>query len=128
MRLLVAIACLLLAAHAAEAAYIHRSAIAGKPIRLIFLFFVNPDCSSRELPTVRITQNPQHGRVQVSKTQDFPTYPESNSRSVCNSRRVDGIAVSYVAEPGYLGGDYVGMEAIYDSGFELKQYYYITVK
>lgn len=113
MRTLLVLVTLLVSASSAHA---QRTVVNGKTIQLYFFASINPDCSSRGMPTINVTQQPQHGRVRVTRGNDFVTFPESNVRSVCNRRRVSGVGLHYTAQRGYVGPDSVGAEIISPSG------------
>jgi hypothetical protein len=101
---------------AAQAQSITRYTTPGHPVKLSFYSSTNPDCTSIGWPTIRLTRAPEHGRVSVKHTTDFPTFRTDNIRSACNGRRVPGGAIYYVPERGYLGTDYVDTEVIFASG------------
>jgi hypothetical protein len=90
--------------------------VSGKSVKLHFAYSVNPDCSSTGEITARVTQSPQHGRISVTRAQDFPRFPNENVRSICNRRRVPGIAIQYFSQRGFVGSDSVGIEIIYPKG------------
>ncbi|WP_244541632.1 hypothetical protein [Afipia sp. GAS231] len=46
----------------------------------------------------------------------FPSFSEANPRSVCNRRRVSGVVATYVSQRGYLGPDFVVLEALFPAG------------
>jgi hypothetical protein len=89
---------------------------AGHQLRVLWAYSLNPDCSSLGQVVVRVTQQPQHGRIAVRNGHAFPTFASSNSRSVCNTRRVPGVEAYYQAPAGFTGFDSVGFEAIFPSG------------
>ena len=130
MRLVVIVAALAFSTAVAEAQYYSRSKIAasGKQIKLNFFNSTNPDCSSSGDPTVRIAQEPQHGRILVSAGRDFPSFSQNNVRSACNTRRVAGRAVNYVSERGYVGSDSALVEVFFTSGHAYRMYYTIQVR
>jgi len=113
MRVLVSIAVLLLSAISAQA---QRHVVGGQSIQLYFLASINPDCTARGYSTMTVTQQPQHGRVRITRGSDFVTIPESNARSACNRRRVPGVGIHYTAPRGYTGPDSVVVEMITPSG------------
>jgi hypothetical protein len=113
MRVLVSIAVLLLSAISAQA---QRHVINGQTIQLGFFVSANPDCTARGYAVVNITQQPQHGRVRITRGSDFSYFPASNPRSECNRRRLPGVGVHYTAERGYTGYDTVGVELLFPSG------------
>jgi hypothetical protein len=95
-------------------------AISGRLLKLGFANSTYPDCSTGGRPTIRLIRAPEHGRVTISQTRDFPSFPVSSIRSECNRRRVAGAAVYYVSQRGFLGTDYVDVEVIFANG-ELRQ-------
>jgi hypothetical protein len=104
------------------------TAISGRPLKLNFSNTTNPDCSSGGEPVVRLTQAPQHGRVTIARTRDFPSFPRGNSRRDCNKRRVAGTATVYVSQRGYLGTDSVAIEIIFASGGTFRRCFTIYVR
>ena len=118
---------LLLCVTPVHAQQIYKSAASG-PVILNFVYNTSPDCTGAGYADVRITQQPQNGRVSVVKTSSFPTFPPSNVRYVCNTRQVPGIEVRYSSKAGFIGTDYVAMESIFPHGTSLTRRYFITVK
>ena len=112
----------------ARADTIRRTALAGDTIKMDFFVSLNPDCSPTGPQTVRVTQNPSNGHLKVSKAEDFITFPATNVRSACNTRRVPGMRIEYTPQPGYSGSDYMAIEVITANGFERNRSYYVTVK
>ena len=120
------IAALLLMPAAAQAQ--HLTAISGKPLKLNFANSTNPDCTPVGEMVVRLTQAPQHGRVTISKADDFPSFAKNNVRYTCNKRRVAGTKTVYVSEPGYVGTDSAAIEIIFPTGATARRAYTINVK
>ena len=79
MRVALTVAALLLSAGTAHA---QRTVINGHTIQFAFVASVNPDCTARGIPKIIITQQPRHGRARVVRVSDFPSFRESNVRSV----------------------------------------------
>ena len=69
-----------------------RYVLSGATVQLGFFCSINPDCTAAGIPTVRITQPPEHGRVTVSRTRGFCYFQRPNPRRACNRRRVEGVA------------------------------------
>jgi|EndMetStandDraft_6_1072998.scaffolds.fasta_scaffold344677_2 hypothetical protein len=88
----------------------------GRPLMLYEAYSTNPDCSSAGQVVLRVAQSPEHGRVNIRQTGVFPRFPEVNPRSACNRRRVPGVQAIYVSQRGYLGTDYVVLEALFPAG------------
>ena len=122
------VAALLLAPAAAQAQHLTMTAISGKPLKLNFSNTTNPDCSTVGETVVRLTQEPQHGRITISRASDFPSFPKQNIRHACNKKRVSGTQTVYRSERGYLGFDSAAIEVIFASGGTARRSYTINVK
>ena len=118
MRTAIMIAFALLFVTAAQGQSAGKYAISGRPLKLSFFNSTNPDCSSPGRPTIRLSRAPEHGRVSLRQTMDFPS-----SRSQCHQRRVAGTALYYVSQRGFSGTDYVQADVIFASG-NLRPYSY----
>ncbi len=113
MRIALAVLGLLLSVVSAHA---DKAVASGRPLQLYHAYSTNPDCSSAGTVVLRVTQPPLHGRVSISHTGVFPNFPESNLRNVCNRRRVPGVQAIYVSQRGYVGPDFVVLQALYPAG------------
>jgi hypothetical protein len=98
------------------AAHADKVVASGRPLLLYQAYSTNPDCSSAGTVVLRIAQAPEHGRVSIRQAGVFPRFPESNPRSACNRRRVSGVEATYVSQRGYLGPDFVVLEALFPAG------------
>jgi transglutaminase-like putative cysteine protease len=105
-----------------------RAVAAGGKLRLDFLYSINPDCTSIGFATVRVVEQPRHGRLTVDNGTGFTNFPASNPRAECNKRRSDGVVVVYEPEPGYFGADSLDFDAIFASGSLSKRHYAIDVR
>jgi hypothetical protein len=127
MRVAIALACLVLSIAAARAQEV-RTGLAGQPIRLNFASTVNPDCSSAGATTVRVTQPPQHGRLDIAKAMDFPSFARKTVRTHCNKRRVAGTLIRYVSQRGFVGTDSAAVEIFFANGVHATRSYRINVR
>ena len=93
-----------------------RAVAADHKLRLDFLYSINPDCTSIGFASVRVIEQPQHGRITVENGTGFTNFPAANPRAECNKRRSDGVAIIYEPEPGYTGSNSVDFETIYATG------------
>ena len=98
------------------AAHADKVVASGRPLLLYQAYSTNPDCSSTGTVALRIAQAPEHGRVSIRQAGVLPRFPESNPRSACNRRRVSGVEATYVSQRGYLGPDFVVLEALFPAG------------
>jgi transglutaminase-like putative cysteine protease len=105
-----------------------RAVASGGKLRLDFLYSINPDCTSIGFATVRIVEQPRHGRITVDNGTGFTNFPASNPRAERNKRRSDGVVVVYEPEPGYFGADSLDFDAIFASGSLSKRHYAIDVR
>jgi hypothetical protein len=105
-----------------------RVVASDQKLRLDFLYSVNPDCTSMGFATVRITEQPKHGRITVENGTGFTSFPQNNQRYECNKKRSDGVVVVYEPDSGFTGTDSVNIDAIFPSGTSGKRHYSIEVK
>ena len=105
-----------------------RTALAGQTTRIDFATSINPDCTVRGIPTVRILTQPVHGTIATSEMDDFSSYPLANPRSACNKSKSRGIRVDYTPVPGYTGPDYLSYELISAEGADKTFNIPLTVK
>lgn len=109
-------------------AIVNKTALAGQTIRIDFIASINPDCSVRAVPTVRIVDPPANGTTQIKEVEDFTTYPTANPRSACNKAKSPGVELTYTPNPGYLGSDYLTYETITADGYDRTLKIALTVK
>ena len=88
----------------------------GKSIMLGYYYELNPDCTSVGDFKVYTTSQPQGGRVTYVQTVGFPTYPTSNIRSKCDSRRVNVTKVFYKAFSKFVGNDSFVLQSVTSGG------------
>jgi hypothetical protein len=94
-------------------------------LRLAHFASVNPDCTSRGITVVRVTDAPAHGTARIRRDKGFTTFRKQQQ---CDDRRVDGTTVEYRPEHRYLGPDKVGLDIIFPTGNEWTRVYDITVR
>ena len=92
-----------------------RNLLSGQSQQLGNFFSLNPDCSLMGPTTVRVLQQPQHGKVSVIQSDVYPAFPSTNQRYACNLKPVRGEVVIYTSEPGYVGADNAVVEAYFPS-------------
>jgi hypothetical protein len=86
------------------------------------------DQQERKHLTVRVLEQPKHGKIEIENETGFTNFPARNPRAECNKRRSDGVAVIYEPEPGYTGTDSISLDAILPSGVLSKRHYTIDVR
>jgi len=89
-----------------------RTVPSGQTATLNFAFAVNPDCSSRGLPKLWISQTPEHGVAAVLTREGHPVFPAGHPFAKCNVASVPGTAVTYTPASGFVGLDTVTFEEI----------------
>jgi Caspase domain len=90
-------------------------------------FSLNPDCTRAVFPTIRIIEQPKHGKITFENGTGFPVYVKDNPRYECNKRRSDGALVFYEPELNFIGTDSVLIEVFYYASSE-RQHYALEVK
>jgi hypothetical protein len=93
-----------------------KTVIAGRALKLGYWLSLNPDCSSLGRTEVRVASGPERGRLAVKYAADFPTYPATNARSVCNRQRRPATQLWYTAPAGFAGVDHVSAYIVFPSG------------
>lgn len=94
---------------------IARKVAAGKTTVLGFASAVNPDCSSRGLPSLAVTQAPAHGSSLVFRQLGHPHFG-SGPYAACNAVLVPGVVITYTPLPGFSGQDAMTFEETDVSG------------
>jgi dienelactone hydrolase len=87
-----------------------RTVPAGSTATLNFAFAVNPDCSSRGLSKLWVSQPPAHGTSAILTRDGHPRFPPGHPFAACNTVRVPGVAVTYTPAPGFSGSDTMTFE------------------
>ena len=105
-----------------------RVVIAEQPARIGFLVNLDPDCSVNPMRSVRIVEEPKHGKGTVERGPGFTNFPKDNPRFECNKQRSEGSVVWYQAEAGYIGKDSLMVEVVYPDGREATTHYSIEVR
>ncbi len=90
----------------------HRDVVGGETTLLNFFYAVNPDCSLRGIPTIRLVQLPLHGRAVVAQRREFPRFPPGLPIARCDDVKVAGAALEYTPTSGYSGSDVLTFEAV----------------
>lgn len=107
---------------------IPKFAVSGKPLRLAFIWSLNPDCTVKGVATVRLLRAPEHGQVTIEQGPGYSNFRASSQYYPCNRQQTQGVVVSYTSKRGYTGTDAATVESI-DPGGGYKVYEYaITVK
>jgi hypothetical protein len=105
-----------------------RAVASDKQLRLDFVYTLNPDCTSIGFATIRIIEQPKHGKITVENGTGFTSFAKDNLRYECNKSRSDGVVIVYEPESEFKGTDSVFIDAIFASGTSQKRHYTIEVK
>jgi hypothetical protein len=105
-----------------------RAVASDHTLRLDFLSALNPDCTSLGFATVRILDQPNHGKITFENGTGFTRFQQDDSRYECNKRRSDGVILTFEPDSGFTGTDSVNIDVIFPSGFSRKRHYSIEVK
>jgi len=105
-----------------------RAVPAGRQRRLDFVYFLNPNCSSMGLATVRVLEGPTHGKLTVENGTGYPNFSQTSQRYECNRLQADGVAVFYEPNPEFTGTESATIDVVFPSGFSRKRHYAIEVK
>jgi hypothetical protein len=100
---------------------------AGQKKQLSFISQVNTDCSVVGFATVTMVEPPQHGKYTLDRGTDKTDFPQSNPRSVCNSRQTEGQLIAYEPDSGFTGADSLTIDIAYVGGDKVRRQYAITV-
>jgi hypothetical protein len=106
----------------------NREVLSGGETRIAAINWVNADCSSGELPTVRVVTSPQNGTIRMEQTTIPIDRPKSDTRSSCNGKPVQALAIIYKPNAGYVGTDDVVMDVDFHMGGVRRVNYKITVR
>ncbi|MGY5802431.1 hypothetical protein ACXHMN_13975 [Rhizobium sp. LEGMi12c] len=79
----------------------HAFAVSGERTRIGRDWSLNPDCSVRGNPSVRVLQAPKHGKLTIQREDVFPYWKNGN----CNAKKVVGNAQYYTSDRGFVGTD-----------------------
>lgn len=93
-----------------------RAGTSGQAQLVDYFYALNPDCTARGYPVVRIVQPPLNGQLISAQTEDYTTYPSSNERFSCNKKKSPVTALHYIANPGYNGPDMATVEVVFPLG------------
>ena len=88
----------------------------GNELRLYVMNLVNKDCTSGARPDVHVVLQPANGTVRAEPVLYTVDRPASDPNSRCNGRKVNGLAVFYTSNAGYVGIEKVVLETDFHTG------------
>jgi hypothetical protein len=81
---------------------VKRTAVVDQPLRVDFIYSINPDCSSVGAANIRTIEEPS-GKLTITNGSGFSNFAQDNPRQACNRRRSEGMLIYHRSESGYLG-------------------------
>jgi hypothetical protein len=75
-------------------------------------FAVNPDCTSRGLPRLWVTQPPAHGTAKSLAIEGFPRFAPTSPLAHCAQQKVPVAVIDYTPDAGFVGADYLVFEEV----------------
>ncbi|UXN61807.1 hypothetical protein [Phyllobacterium zundukense] len=88
---------------------VEKIALSGQRTALWRNFQANEDCSPGVVPSMKVTSQPAHGKIDIVVEAFDPKFPKSNIRFKCNSRKYTGPVAYYTSSDGYSGTDKVSL-------------------
>ena len=86
----------------------------GERTRLGVAYSLNPDCSAKAVPEVRVREAPKHGNVESLRELAFPNGKGEYKK--CSSTKVPATVGYYTPEKGFVGKDRVVVRTSYKNG------------
>jgi hypothetical protein len=105
-----------------------RVVASGTNTRISFFAWTNPDCTAIGNVNVRVTKQPEHGKVEITTTTNFPGYPKEHVRFKCNEHKVRGAQVNYKSAEKYVGDDALELLVLFPNGFGWEVHYDVSVR
>ena len=107
---------------------VNREVLSDSETRIAAMNWVNADCSSGELPTLRFVTPPQNGTIRTEEKTIPIDRPASDTRSSCNGKSVQALVIFYKPNAGYTGADNVAVDVDFRMGTVRRVNYKITVR
>jgi hypothetical protein len=105
-----------------------RVVASGTNTRIGFFTWTNPDCTAIGNVNVRVTKQPEHGKVEITTTTNFPGYPKEHVRFKCNEHKVKGMQINYKSAEKYIGDDALELLVLFPNGFGWEVHYDVSVR
>jgi len=106
----------------------NREVLADNEARIAAMNWVNTDCSSGELPTLRFASQPQNGVTRTEEVTIPIDRPTNGNLASCNGKPVQALAIFYKPNTGYTGPDTVVIDVDFHKGNVTRLNYKITVR
>ena len=89
-----------------------KTAHPGQVVVVRNFYSINPDCSSKGHFDIKLVNQPRGGSVSIKNGLDYPNFPQSNVRWVCDRKKAPVDQVVYRVSPDFSGEDAFDIEAI----------------
>jgi hypothetical protein len=110
-----------------QTATLVRDVASGKTWGIGYYYDITPQCANAGYPTVKVTKNPDHGKIDIENVERHPTFAPSNIRSPCNALKLPATGIAYTSEPGFTGRDTVTLDVVTVDGQFYHHDYVINV-
>lgn len=100
----------------------------GVPLKVRWYYALEQTCASKGRTSVNLVSAPQGGQVYTRSAMEFPNFPTTNTRSVCNARRVAATDVMYRPRADFVGADRFTVEVVFPSGSARRDTYVVSVR
>jgi len=106
----------------------NREVLSDSETRIAAINWVNSDCSSGGVPTLRFVTKSQNGTTRTEETTIPIDRPARDTRSSCNGKPVQALAIFYKPNAGYTGADNIVVDVDFHMGSVRRLTYKITVR
>lgn len=100
-----------------------RDVFSGNEVRVATPNNVKTDCTTGEIPDIRIVAAPEHGDLRLDTVKIAVSRPTGNSRNSCNGKEVEARAYFYKSKDGYTGDDKFTVDVDFRTG-KVERYRY----
>jgi hypothetical protein len=100
----------------------------GRSTKVDSYFISDPECRSLGRATINLLAAPQGGQVSTENGFGYPTFPSTNPRFKCDSRRMPSTLLYYQAASDFTGTDTFTVEAVYPDGTAHQTRYTVYVR
>jgi hypothetical protein len=92
------------------------SILSGNEAIVLRPHLLKPDCTSGQLPDVRVINAPQNGSVRFEKSTITINAPAGAPRAKCNGKEIEAVGIVYKSNDGVVGVDRLVMKADFHNG------------
>ena len=100
----------------------------GTKQRIQYYYASNPDCTASGDVIVRITKEPEHGKIEVIPETKFANFKKDNVRAKCNEQKVRTQVIYYKSADKYVGDDELELLILFPGGFAWEHHYKLSVR